>query len=97
MYVHIALYRWKALATPGRIKTALEGVKTLADKVPGVIDISWGKNTSRYSEGYSHVILVRAENQAAIDAYRSHPDHEKVAQEIEAMEDHGIGVDFTPQ
>jgi len=99
MYVHIALYRWKASATPGRIKTALEGVKTLADKVPGVVEISWGENTSKYSDGYTHVILVQAENQAAIDAYRQHPDHEKVAKEkeIETMEDHGIGVDFTPQ
>lgn len=96
MHIHIALYKWKTTATNEVIRNALNEVKSLADKVPGLIEISWGENTSKYGEGYTHVILVRAENQAAIDAYRGHPDHTKVAKEIEAIEDHGIGVDFTP-
>jgi heme-degrading monooxygenase HmoA len=97
MYIHIALYKWKATATAETIRAALDKVKALADKVAGLIEVTWGENSSKYGEGYTHVILVRAENEAAIEAYRNHPDHEKVAKEIEAMEDHGIGVDFTPQ
>lgn len=53
------------------------------------------ENTSKYGEGYTHAILVRGENQAAIDAYRNHPDHARVATIIESMEDKGIGVDFS--
>ncbi|MDQ2972986.1 MAG: Dabb family protein [bacterium] len=64
------------------------------DKVPGIVEIITGENTSKYGEGYTHVILVRGENQAALDAYRAHPDHAKVAETIEAMEEHGSGVDF---
>lgn len=95
MNVHIALYKWKASASPEAIRTALKEVEAMADKVPGVIEISTGVNSSKYGEGYTHVILVRAESTEAIDNYRKHPDHQKVVGKIEAMEDHGIGVDFS--
>jgi len=94
MNIHIALYKWKDTVTSSEIVEALEDIEGLGQKVPGIIEISTAENTSKYSEGYTHVILVRGENQAAIDAYRSHPDHVKVAHKIDAMEDKGIGVDF---
>lgn len=95
MQVHIALYKWKTSAKKEAIQQAMEGIKALQDKVPGIVRISWGENTSKYSEGYTHVILVRGKDQSAIDAYRAHPDHQKVSEQIEAMELQGIGVDFT--
>lgn len=95
MNIHIALYKWKETATQEQINHALKEIEALAFKVPGILDIITGQNTSKYSEGYTHAILVRGENQATIDAYRNHPDHAKVAAVIEAMEDKGIGVDFS--
>lgn len=74
---------------------SIHHVESLANKVPGILDIVTGENTSKYSEGYTHVILVRGKDQAAIDAYRNHPDHAKAAATIESKEDHGIGVDFS--
>jgi hypothetical protein len=94
MNIHIALYKWKDAVSQQAIAQALADVASLANKIPGIIEIVTGENTSKYSEGYSHVILVRGENQAAIDAYRAHPDHATVAQTIAAMEDRGVGVDF---
>lgn len=95
MNIHIALYQWKSDSRPEQIAQALAEVEALADKVPGIVEIAAGPNTSSYSAGYTHVILVRGENQAAIDNYRAHPDHARVAKQIEAMEEHGIGVDFS--
>lgn len=97
MNIHIALYKWKETATPEQISQALKEVEALASKVPGIVDIVTGENTSEYNEGYTHAILVRGKDQAAIDAYRNHPDHAKVAATIETMEDKGIGVDFSPR
>lgn len=94
MNVHIALYKWKADASPEDIRQALRGIEALAKKVPGIVEISAAENKSDYSEGYTHVILVRGTSQAAIDAYRAHPDHVKAARKIDAMEGHGIGADF---
>lgn len=94
MHIHLALYKWKAGTLPGQIKAALREVEQLAIKVSGIISITATENSSKYSEGYTHVIFVQGKNQAAIDAYRAHPDHARAAAAIEAMEDHGIGVDF---
>lgn len=97
MNIHIALYKWKETVTPKQITQALKEVEALASQVPGIFDIATGENTSKYSEGYTHAILVRGESQAAIDVYRNHPDHAKVAAVVEAIEDKGIGVDFSTE
>lgn len=95
MNIHVAIFRWKPNVTEADIDAALRDVAALQPKIPGIIEISCGKNVSQYSDGYTHVVLVRGENEAAIDAYRKHPDHVTVAKRIDAMEDHGIGVDFS--
>ena len=95
MHVHIAIFRWKSGVSENDIENALRDVEALQPKISGIIEISCGKNTSRFGEGYTHVVLVRGLTQAAINAYRAHPDHVIVAQRIDAMEEHGIGVDFS--
>lgn len=94
MNVHIALFRWKEQVDAADVDSALADVEALAEKVPGILDIQTGRNSSKYGEGYTHVVLVRGVNAEAIDAYRSHPDHVTVAAKIEEMEEAGIGVDF---
>ena len=94
MRVHIALYRWKDNISADEVRQVLVGIKVLETHIPGIIDIVTGENNSAYGEGYTHVILVRAESQAAIEAYRAHPEHRRLADEIDAMEERGIGVDF---
>lgn len=95
MNIHVAIFRWKPGVTEVEIDAALRDVAALQPKIPGVVEISCGKNMSRYGDGYTHVVLVRGESEAAIEAYRKHPDHVIVANRIDAMEDHGIGVDFS--
>jgi len=94
MHIHIALYAWKPDVTEAQIIDALSGIEALTPQIPDIIEIATGVNTSPYGEGYTHVILVRGKNQTAIDAYRVHPEHQRLATIIEAMEDRGIGVDF---
>ncbi len=93
-YIHIALFKWKAEASSVELQSALLAIERLSEKVPGILEISVGENSSRFAEGYSHVVMVRGESQEAIDAYRQHPEHQQAAGVIEAAEEHGIGVDF---
>lgn len=98
MQVHIALYQWKPTATDAQIEDALSQIASLEQKVDGIVEISCARNLSRYSEGYTHVILVRGRDEKALADYRSHPDHDVAASLIEEMELAGIGVDFaTPR
>jgi|SRR5882724_7636785 len=94
MHIHIAVYRWKADTVAADIDVALAEIAALEQKIDGIVEISCARNESRYAEGYTHVILVRAKDAEALAAYRSHPDHDRAATRIEAFEENGIGVDF---
>lgn len=94
MYVHIAIFRWKAGVDGSEVDAALREIESVAESVDGIVEISTGENSSKYSEGYTHVVLVRGNSQEAIDAYRKHPVHVAAAEKIDAMEEAGVGVDF---
>ncbi len=94
MIIHIALFRWKENTTTQEINDALLSVKALENKCPGVKSIHCGKNFHKEAKGFTHGIVVLAENQNALDGYRQHPDHKFIAQKIEAIEEDGIGFDF---
>jgi hypothetical protein len=95
MRVHIALYHWKKGTSEEKINKALAQIASLEQKIDGIVEISCAKNESKYSEGYSHVILVRGRDSKALADYRAHPEHIIAAEIIESMEDKGIGVDFS--
>jgi len=39
---------------------------------------------------FTHAIVVIGKNRTALKNYRSHPEHLKIAKEIDKMEEHGI-------
>lgn len=94
MYVHIAIFRWKADSTPAAVQEALQTVKSLEPLVDGVTAIHVGENYSKWNQGFTHAVVVIGESQEALDRYRDHPVHAAVAQAIDAMEEDGIGIDF---
>lgn len=94
MIVHIALFKWKPGVTRGEIEEAISDVRALKSEVDGVTDVRCGENFSKWNEGYTHAFLVLAKDRTALDAYRRHPDHVKVAERIDAMDGGSIGVDF---
>ena len=93
MYTHIAIFKWKSGTKISAVNSVLREIKALENKISG-IEISIAENRSKYSQGYTHVILIRGKGKEAIEAYRKHSAHQIVATKIEAMEEHGIGVDF---
>lgn len=95
MQIHIAIFRWKPEVSIFDIEAALQDVCVLQSHIPGIVEISTGTNCSKYAAGYSHVVLVRADNQVTLEAYRNHPKHIEIAKKIDDMEEHGIGIDFT--
>jgi hypothetical protein len=92
--VHVAVYKWKPDAPLDAIEDAIDSLRGMADDVPGIRLITWGRNDSIYSEGFTHVILIVGDDAAAIAAYRTHPLHKPVADLLDKWEGVGIGVDF---
>ncbi|WP_413166861.1 Dabb family protein [Capilliphycus salinus ALCB114379] len=82
MIVHIVLFKWTEDATPEAIAAAIEGLRELKAKIPGIIDLSCGENFSERSQGFQHGLLVKFTDKAALEAYTPHPDHQAVVQNL---------------
>jgi len=78
--VHVVLFKWNEDATPGAIRSAVEALLALADKIPGVLELTCGKNFSDRNQGYTHGMVVRFIDRAALEAYGPHPAHQHVVQ-----------------
>ncbi|PZD97537.1 Dabb family protein [Paenibacillus sambharensis] len=69
--------------------------KTLQHKIEGIVEIQAGLNKSEKSKEYQVVLMVRFENQQAVDAYTVHAEHQAVVAFIgEAGRLDSIGADI---
>jgi hypothetical protein len=80
MIEHILLLRWAEHASQEAIDTALAELRKLKDKIPGILDVSCGQNFSERAKGYTHGLVLRFTNRAALDGYFPHPEHQRVVQ-----------------
>jgi hypothetical protein len=94
MIVHIALFRWKKGTSEKKAAGTLKQVEAIQKKVSGIVSIHTGKNYHHESKGFTQGVVVIAKTQKALDAYRKHPIHQKLAPKIMKMEADGIGFDF---
>lgn len=82
MIVHIVLFKWQENASPEAIASAIEALKKLKDKIPGIIDLSCGENFSERAKGFQHGLVVKFSDRSALDAYIPHPVHQQVVQNL---------------
>ena len=74
---HIAFFKFKASTSPEQIAEVWRIIEDLPRRIPGILDLSWGVNTSEegLSQGFTHSFVMVFENAAARDAYLPHPVH----------------------
>lgn len=96
MHVHVAVFRWKAGVTRPQIDAALDLVRSVGHRVPDIVGIYCGTNTSKWAEQYmdSDVVVVIGRTARSIEEYRADDVHVKAARLIEEMETGGLGLDF---
>ena len=74
--VHVSLIHWKEGVSAAAKKQALDGVKEMAAKIPGIRNV-WTKAIRVQPEGYHDAFVIEFENQAAADRYAKDPVHDK--------------------
>lgn len=79
--VHIVLFKWKPETTPQQITAAMEGLRALDGRIPGVLELTCGENFTDRGQGFTHGLLVRLTDREALDTYQTHPEHQAVVQE----------------
>lgn len=80
MIEHILLLRWTEKATQEAIDRAMSELLALKEKIPGILDVSSGKNFSERSKGFTHGMVFRFKDRAALDGYFPHPEHQHAVQ-----------------
>lgn len=80
MIEHIVLFKWIETATPEAIEAAVTELRGLKGKIEGIVDLSCGTNFSDRAQGFTHGLVVRFTDRAALEAYGPHPAHQHVVQ-----------------
>lgn len=75
---HIAFFQFKPECTAEEIAEVWRTMEGLPKKIPGILNLTWGANTSSegLSEEFTHSFVMLFENAAARDAYLPHPAHQ---------------------
>ena len=60
--------------------SAAAELRGLKGKIAGIADLSCGANFSDWAKGYTHGLVVRFTDRAALEAYGPHPEHQLVLQ-----------------
>lgn len=79
MIDHIVLVKFEETTTEAQLQEVVRRFKALQNHLEGLIDIQAGLNFSDKNQGYQVVLTTRFENQAALEAYGPHPQHQAVA------------------
>ena len=74
--IHVSLIQWKEGVSAAAKKQALDGVKDMASKIPGIRNV-WTKALRVQPDGYHDAFVIEFENQAAADRYAKDPVHDK--------------------
>jgi len=92
MIRHIVLIRFREELDSVEIDRLLKSVHALQDRIPGILAISSGVDSSPegLDKGFAHGFVVDFTDAAARDAYLPHPAHMEVGQNLVAAAKGGV-------
>lgn len=76
MVEHLVLFKVKSGVGEDAIQAMQRALLGLKDSIPGILEITVGANFSERSQGFTHGLLVRFQDRAALDVYIPHQAHE---------------------
>ena len=95
MIEHVVLFKVKAGTPAASVKAMVDGLAGLKTRVPGIVDLSVGANFTDRNNGFTHGLVVRFRDKAALEGYLPHPAHQEVVQgNIRPIIEDLIAVDY---
>ncbi len=94
MIEHIVLFKWKESSDKEVIDAILHELSELQHKIPGIVRYHVGHNFSSRSLGYHAGISSTFVDQASLDAYSPHPEHQKVYAKLIENVESLLALDF---
>lgn len=98
MLIHIVMLRLKSGLTPNEKESAatelMHMLQALSQSIPELLSMETGRNISTRPSAFDLVLTAMFENEAALDIYRVHPEHQKVLQRIKQLVSETAVVDY---
>ncbi|MEW9699535.1 Dabb family protein [Paenibacillus sp. SI8] len=95
MIQRTVLLKFAETTTQEQLQEVVKRFKALKDAIAGIAEIQAGLNIAEKSKEYQVVLMVRFENQDALDAYTVNEDHQAIVSYIhEVGRIDSIGVDI---
>lgn len=92
--MHMVWLKFRAGIPEAQIEAHEEALKALKARVPGVLELSVGRNFTERAQGYTHGVAVTLVDKAALAAYAVHPYHVEVAQGLRRDTDGVLALDY---
>src|ERR1700723_3694539 len=92
--IHMVILKWRPGVADADKQRALEGVKEMAAKVPGIKNI-WIKADRLQPRDFSAAFAIEFQNRAAADAYAESPVHQAWEQKYTLLREASISEQVT--
>ncbi len=93
MVIHTFAFRWKREVREEQKLRAIEEIRGLQGKIPGLLETWVGVNFSPRSQGYELGGVMKFSSRSVLDAYGGHPVHQELLQWLMPLID-PVEVDF---
>lgn len=96
---HIVLFKFKAEATPAKVKEIVAAFEALPSKISQIKGFQWGTNNSpeKHAHGLTHAFILTFDSVKDRDDYLPHPAHKAFGGIVGPWIDELTVVDFTNQ
>jgi L-alanine-DL-glutamate epimerase-like enolase superfamily enzyme len=95
MVEHIVLFKVKPEYTEAQVDHMIERLRSLRHAIPGIVDLTVGKNISPdRAQGFNVGLVVRFTDREALAGYGPHPNHVPVKKLTAEMSESLIAVDY---
>lgn len=94
MIEHIVLFKPKTTTTAQQEDELIQMLRAMRGQIPGIVDLSAGRNFSERGRGNTIGLVVRFTDHAALEAYATHPVHLPVVQRVREIMDEVTAVDY---
>ncbi|HXN20754.1 MAG TPA: Dabb family protein [Candidatus Binatus sp.] len=92
--IHMVILKWNPGVSDSDKQAALEGVKEMARKLPGVKNI-WIKAERLQPRDFSAAFAIEFQNRAAADAYAESPIHQAWEQKYTLLREQSVSEQVT--
>lgn len=96
MLTHVVMWKFKdaeGKTKAENIDVVKENLESLLGKVPALQDIRFYKNEVTCDRNFDAMLVVKVENEQALEAYKTHPAHQAVAAYVAKVTDGRAAVD----